>query len=29
MPFSAPEFGGLFIHPAGRDSYRIDFNYRF
>ena len=25
----APEFGGSFIHPAGRDSYGIDFNYRF
>ena len=25
----APEFGGSFIHPGARDSYGIDFNYRF
>jgi len=25
----APEFGGSFIHPGAKDSYGIDFNYRF
>ena len=25
----APEFGGSFIHPSARDSYGIDFTYRF
>jgi iron complex outermembrane receptor protein len=25
----APEFGGSFVHPSARDSYGIDFNYRF
>jgi len=25
----APEFGGSFIHPAARDSYGIDVEYRF
>jgi iron complex outermembrane receptor protein len=25
----APEFGGAFIHPSARDSYGIDFTYRF
>ena len=25
----APEFGGSFVHPGAKDSYGIDFNYRF
>jgi iron complex outermembrane receptor protein len=25
----APEFGGSFVHPGVKDSYGIDFNYRF
>lgn len=25
----APEFGGSFIHPGARDSYGVDFSYRF
>ena len=25
----APEFGGSFVHPSAKDSYGIDFNYRF
>jgi iron complex outermembrane receptor protein len=25
----APEFGGSFLHPSARDSYGIDFTYRF
>jgi iron complex outermembrane receptor protein len=25
----APEFGGSFIHPGAKDSYGVDFNYRF
>lgn len=25
----APEFGGSFIHPSARDSYGIDYSYRF
>lgn len=25
----APEFGGSFIHPSARDSYGVDFTYRF
>jgi iron complex outermembrane receptor protein len=25
----APEFGGSFVHPGSKDSYGIDFNYRF
>ena len=25
----APEFGGSFTHPSARDSYGIDFTYRF
>lgn len=25
----APEFGGSFIHEAARDSYGVDFTYRF
>lgn len=25
----APEFGGSFIHPSARDSYGVDFIYRF
>jgi len=29
MMAPVPEFGGSFIHPEGRDSYEIDFNYRF
>ncbi|MFB0999062.1 MAG: TonB-dependent receptor, partial [Colwellia sp.] len=24
-----PEFGGSFIQPSARDSYGIDFTYRF
>ncbi|GAB5381891.1 MAG: TonB-dependent receptor [Aliiglaciecola sp.] len=25
----APEFGGSFIHPSARDSYGVEFTYRF
>ena len=25
----APEFGGSFIHPGPKDSYGVDFHYRF
>jgi iron complex outermembrane receptor protein len=25
----APEFGGSFIHPGAKDSYGVDFIYRF
>ncbi len=25
----APEFGGSFIHPSARDSFGIDYTYRF
>ena len=25
----APEFGGSFTHPSARDSYGVDFTYRF
>ena len=25
----SPEFGGSFIHPSARDSYGVDFTYRF
>jgi len=25
----APEFGGSFIHEADKDSYGLDFTYRF
>jgi iron complex outermembrane receptor protein len=25
----APEFGGTFNHPSARDSYGVDFTYRF
>jgi iron complex outermembrane recepter protein len=26
---AAPEFGGSFIHDAPKDSYGLDFTYRF
>jgi len=25
----APEFGGSFVHPGAKDSYGVDFSYRF